>query len=60
MFWASAPDAFEVLKGDDLLVKYDVKVGSQRKSVHFQLTTPKVTTKVSQHLDMELCGTSVI
>lgn len=27
MFWASAPDAFEVLKGDDLLVKYDVKVG---------------------------------
>jgi ABC-type Fe3+ transport system substrate-binding protein len=26
MFWASAPDAFEVLKGDDLLVKYDVKV----------------------------------
>lgn len=22
MFWASAPDAFEVLKGDDLLVKY--------------------------------------
>jgi ABC-type Fe3+ transport system substrate-binding protein len=27
MFWASAPDAFEVLKGDDLLVKYDVEVG---------------------------------
>ncbi len=27
MFWASAPDAFEVLKGDDLLVKYKVKVG---------------------------------
>jgi ABC-type Fe3+ transport system substrate-binding protein len=26
MFWASAPDAFEVLKGDDLLVKYQVKV----------------------------------
>ncbi len=26
MFWASAPDAFEVLKGDDLLAKYDVKV----------------------------------
>ena len=26
LFWASAPDAFEVLKGDDLLVKYDVKV----------------------------------
>jgi len=27
MFWASAPDAFEVLKGDDLLAKYDVKQG---------------------------------
>ncbi|MDG1860883.1 MAG: extracellular solute-binding protein, partial [SAR324 cluster bacterium] len=26
MFWASAPDAFEVLKGDNLLQKYDVKV----------------------------------
>jgi ABC-type Fe3+ transport system substrate-binding protein len=26
MFWASAPDAFEVLKGDNLLVKYKVKV----------------------------------
>jgi len=26
MFWASAPDAFEVLKGDDLLAKYEVKV----------------------------------
>ncbi len=26
MFWASAPDAFEVLKGDGLLQKYDVKV----------------------------------
>lgn len=25
MFWASAPDAFEVLKGSDLLVKYTVK-----------------------------------
>ncbi|MBT6096243.1 MAG: extracellular solute-binding protein [Rhodospirillaceae bacterium] len=25
MFWASAPDAFEVLKGDDLLAKYQVK-----------------------------------
>lgn len=25
MFWASAPDAFEVLKGDDLLAKYSVK-----------------------------------
>jgi phosphoglycerate transport regulatory protein PgtC len=26
MFWASAPDAFEVLKEDDLLQKYQVKV----------------------------------
>ena len=26
MFWASAPDAFEVLKGDGLLQKYTVKV----------------------------------
>lgn len=25
MFWASAPDAFEVLKGSDLLAKYEVK-----------------------------------
>jgi len=25
LFWASAPDAFEVLKGDDLLQKYKVK-----------------------------------
>lgn len=25
LFWASAPDAFEVLKGDDLLAKYTVK-----------------------------------
>ncbi|MEJ2315499.1 MAG: extracellular solute-binding protein [Gammaproteobacteria bacterium] len=25
LFWASAPDAFEVLKGDGLLQKYDVK-----------------------------------
>ncbi|WNJ99343.1 extracellular solute-binding protein [Thalassospiraceae bacterium LMO-JJ14] len=27
MFWASAPDAFEVLKSDNLLQKYSVKVG---------------------------------
>ncbi len=27
MFWASAPDAFEVLKGDNLLQKYEVRVG---------------------------------
>jgi len=33
MFWASAPDAFEVLKGDDLLVKYDVKVTGIPKNV---------------------------
>ena len=26
LFWASAPDAFEVLKGDKLIAKYDVKV----------------------------------
>lgn len=26
LFWASAPDAFEVLKGDNLLVKYETKV----------------------------------
>jgi ABC-type Fe3+ transport system substrate-binding protein len=25
LFWASAPDAFEVLKGDGLLAKYDLK-----------------------------------
>ena len=28
LFWASAPDAFEVLKGDSLLAKYTSKVGS--------------------------------
>ena len=33
MFWASAPDAFEVLKGDDLLVKYEVKVSGIPKNV---------------------------
>jgi len=27
LFWASAPDAFEVLKGDDLLSQYQTKVG---------------------------------
>jgi phosphoglycerate transport regulatory protein PgtC len=27
LFWASAPDAFEVLKGDNLLTKYKTKVG---------------------------------
>ena len=33
MFWASAPDAFEVLKGDDLLQKYTVKVKGIPKNV---------------------------
>jgi phosphoglycerate transport regulatory protein PgtC len=33
MFWASAPDAFEVLKGDDLLQKYTVKVTGIPKNV---------------------------
>jgi len=31
MFWASAPDAFEVLKGDGLLQKYKVKVKGKYK-----------------------------
>ena len=33
MFWASAPDAFEVLKGDGLLQKYMVKVRQLRPVV---------------------------
>ncbi len=33
MFWASAPDAFEVLKGDNLLAKYSVKVKGIPKNV---------------------------
>ena len=33
MFWASAPDAFEVLKGDDLLQKYTVKVKGIPKKI---------------------------
>ncbi len=41
MFWASAPDAFEVLKGDDLLVKYDVKVtGIPEKVGSFPINDP--------------------
>jgi len=41
MFWASAPDAFEVLKGDDLLVKYDVKVtGIPKKVGSFPINDP--------------------
>ena len=41
MFWASAPDAFEVLKGDDLLVKYQVKVkGIPEKVGSFPINDP--------------------
>jgi phosphoglycerate transport regulatory protein PgtC len=41
MFWASAPDAFEVLKGDDLLAKYDVKVtGIPEKVGSFPINDP--------------------
>ncbi|VAW18733.1 Ferric iron ABC transporter, iron-binding protein [hydrothermal vent metagenome] len=41
MFWASAPDAFEVLKGDDLLAKYDVKVkGIPDKVGSFPINDP--------------------
>jgi phosphoglycerate transport regulatory protein PgtC len=41
MFWASAPDAFEVLKGDDLLAKYDVKVtGIPKKVGSFPINDP--------------------
>ncbi len=41
MFWASAPDAFEVLKGDDLLVKYKVKVtGIPAKVGAFPINDP--------------------
>jgi len=42
MFWASAPDAFEVLKGDDLLVKYKVKVtGIPEKVGSFPINDPE-------------------
>ena len=42
MFWASAPDAFEVLKGDNLLVKYDVKVkGIPEKVGSFPVNDPE-------------------
>jgi ABC-type Fe3+ transport system substrate-binding protein len=42
MFWASAPDAFEVLKGDDLLVKYKVKVtGIPAKVGAFPINDPE-------------------
>lgn len=41
MFWASAPDAFEVLKGDDLLQKYKVKVtGIPEKVGAFPINDP--------------------
>ena len=42
MFWASAPDAFEVLKGDDLLQKYTVKVtGIPKKVGAFPINDPE-------------------
>lgn len=41
MFWASAPDAFEVLKGNNLLVKYQVKVkGIPQKVGAFPINDP--------------------
>jgi len=41
MFWASAPDAFEVLKDDDLLAKYEVKVsGIPEKVGAFPINDP--------------------
>jgi ABC-type Fe3+ transport system substrate-binding protein len=41
MFWASAPDAFEVLKGDELLVKYQTKVtGIPEKVGAFPINDP--------------------
>ncbi len=42
MFWASAPDAFEVLKGDNLLQKYKVKVtGIPEKVGAFPIHDPE-------------------
>lgn len=42
MFWASAPDAFEVLKGDGLLQKYKVKVvGIPQKVGAFPINDPE-------------------
>ena len=41
MFWASAPDAFEVLKSDDLLVKYTTKAtGIPEKIGAFPINDP--------------------
>ena len=42
MFWASAPDAFEVLKGDGLLQKYKVKMkGIPKKVGAFPINDPE-------------------
>ena len=42
MFWASAPDAFEVLKGDSLLQKYEVQVqGIPEKVGAFPINDPE-------------------
>ena len=42
MFWASAPDAFEVLKGDNLLQKYKVKIqGIPEKVGAFPINDPE-------------------
>ena len=61
MFWASAPDAFEVLKGDGLLQKYKVKVkASRKKSVLSPLTIRKATTRVSPLPATASCGTRAI
>ncbi|WP_294041410.1 ABC transporter substrate-binding protein, partial [Thiolapillus sp.] len=41
LFWASAPDAFEILKGDDLLQKYQTKVkGIPEKVGAFPINDP--------------------
>jgi phosphoglycerate transport regulatory protein PgtC len=42
LFWASAPDAFEVLKGDGLLAQYNVKVtGIPAKVGAFPINDPE-------------------
>ncbi len=41
LFWASAPDAFEILKGDELLQKYETKVkGIPEKVGAFPINDP--------------------
>lgn len=41
LFWASAPDAFEILKGDDLLQKYETRVsGIPEKVGAFPINDP--------------------